>query len=363
MGMAHARLLSKRDGRFLNRSLVVGSGLLFLLAACGGGGGDDGGAGGVGGGTAPFTRTEAQAGDYFVYAMTSSERVVVGGVSNTNTSAYTSTVTFRSVASDGTSQRVTTFGDGQSAVQRTYNVNDAVVSNDSYPASGAVVCSYSPPDAIAPPYPRTVGQSWNGTSQFTCRVSSASIVQSGRVLARDTLSISPVGIFDAYRATRTSTATGATGVSNEVSTCWYEANRGVLLLCNSTSSTTPVGSSAPTTVISSSQMLTGLGGPNRVAQGVQLPRFQGSWTLQYSGGSSGTCNFLTIGAGGDINGSCSSDTGSASFAVTGTVNESGVINIGFPGGGALFGNLNTTYSGSGTWSDAGLSGTWTATHN
>jgi len=29
----------------------------------------------------------------------------------------------------------------------------------------------------------------------------------------------------------------------------------------------------------------------------------------------------------------------------------------------LSGTLNTPYSGSGTWTDSGLSGTWTATHN
>lgn len=350
MGMAHAWLLSKRNGRFLNRSLVLGSGLLFLLVGCGGGGGDGGGAGGVGGGTAPFTRTEAAVGDYFIYAMTSTTSVPAGEAP----SAFNSTVAYSSMAGDGTNQRVTTWSTGQARGTKTYNANDAVVSHDG-------VCSFSPPNQEAPPYPRAVGQTWNGSSQFICRNYTATYVQTGQVVARESL-VLPAGTFDAYRATRTSIATGPTGVYTENLTCWYGVDRGVLLRCDSTNSRTLAGSSTPDLVVSYTQALTGLGGPNRVAQGVRLPRFQGSWNIAYSGGASGACMMLSVSAGGEIAGSCA-NVGGASFSVAGTVNADGVVNIGLPGGGALSGNLSTIYSGSGAWSDAGITGTWTATHN
>lgn len=350
MGMASARLLSKRNGQLFIGSLAVGSGLLFLLAACGGGGEGGGGAGGVGGGPAPFTRTEAEVGDYFIYAMTSTTSVPAGEVP----SAYSSTVAYRTMAADGTNQRMTTWSTGQAGGPKTYNANDAVVSHDG-------VCSFSPPNQEAPPYPRAVGQTWNGSSQFICRTYTATYVQTGQVVARESL-VLPAGTFDAYRATRTSTATGPTGVYTENSTCWYGVDRGVLLRCDSTNSRTLTGASTPDLVVSYTQALTGLGGPNRVAQGVRLPRFQGSWNIAYSGGASGACMLLSVSAGGDITGSCA-NVGGPSFSVAGTVNEDGVVNISLPGGGALNGNFGTIYSGSGTWSDAGLSGTWTATHN
>lgn len=355
MSITNAKPRAWHDGNHFTWRAAAATGLLGLLVACGGGGSDAGSTGTPG--ATPIMRAEAQVGDYFTYVVMETTTVPA----SVPVSAYNSTVAYRSVAADGTNQRVTTWSTGQAAGLRTYDVNDAVVSNDSYSGSGVVICSYSPSAPVAPPYPRAVGQSWNGTSQFTCRVSSAAIVQAGQILARETLSL-PAGIFDAYRAVRTSTATGATGVSKEESTCWYGVDRGVLLACNYTNTTTPVGSSTPASVISYTQLLTGLGGPNRVAQGVQLSRFQGPWNVKYSGGSSGTCNLLAVSASGDINGSCS-NTASATFTVTGTVNESGVVNIHLPGGGALIGNLSTIYSGSGTWSDAGLTGTWTAMHN
>ena len=255
-----------RDHRF-NSKVGVAACLAALLVSCGGGGDDGPGAGSVGGGGgSPPTpsRTDAEVGDYFIYEKSATTTLPAGG----GTTLHTETETYRAVVADGTNQRVITYTHGQATGARTYNVHDAVISNDGYPDVGVVICSYSPPMPAAPPYPRAVGQSWSGASQFICRTSTAAFVQTGQIVARESL-VLPVGTFDAYRATRTSTATGATGVYTETSICWYGVQRGMRLRCDTTSSRVLTGANAPDQVLSMTEVLAGLGGPNRVAQGIR----------------------------------------------------------------------------------------------
>jgi hypothetical protein len=99
-----------------------------------------------------------------------------------------------------------------------------------------------------------------------------------------------------------------------------------------------------------------------VPQGNVLARFTGSWRVQYTGGTSGSCAQLAVTTSGGISGSCTAATG-ASFNVTGSVNELGAVTLALPTGGSLTGTLTTPYEGAGTWVDGSFTGTWTANHN
>lgn len=342
------------DGHRFIWKVGAAAGLAALLMACGGGGGDDAGTGGTPvSAPPPITRTEAVNGDYFVYLNTSVTSVPAGGA----TVAYNSTVTYRNVEADGRNQRVTTRTDSLGILQASYNVDAALVSSDNF-FGGAVLCTFSPPAQVAPPYPRSVGQAWSSTSAHSCAGSLTTLVQTGEIVARESLALA-AGTFDAYRSTRTTTATSANIVTSQALTCWYSVARGVLLRCDYTNTTTPVGATTPNSVVSVAQVLTGMGGPARVAQGNVLPRFQGWWQVQYSGGAAGNCAQLYVSAAGTLSGNCAA-TGGSAFAVTGTVNTSGAVSIVLPTGGVLSGTLTTPYTGTGTWIDSGLSGTWVA---
>lgn len=329
-------------------------GLAALLVACGGGG-DDAGAAPVAA-PLPITRTEAVVGDYFVYAMTFTTSVPAGVAPR----AYNLTTAYRSIALDGTNQRVSTRSDVAAVQQSTYNVNAALVSSD-YFLGGAVICTFSPPAQASPPYPRAVGQAWSGTSVHNCAGPQTTMVQSGQIVARENL-VTPAGTFDAYRTIRTALNTDTTSVTSQDLTYWYSVDRGFLLRCDHTNTTTPAGSTTPNNVISVTQILTGVGGPARPAQGNVLTRFQGLWRVQYTGGASGNCAQLFVSSSGTVSGNCTPAGGSA-FAVTGTVNAGGEVSIVLPTGGVLTGTLTAPYAGTGTWVDGGLSGAWTAVHN
>lgn len=330
-------------------------GFAALLVACGGGG-DDAGAAPVAA-PLPITRTEARAGDYFIYATTQTSTVPSGLPPHVNDLI----TTYRSIAADGTNQRVLTYSSMAAAQQITYDVNAALVDQDAFVAGSGVSCPYTPASQVAPPYPRFVGQAWSTTSVRTCGATTTTATQTGEIVAREQI-VLPAGTFDSHRAERTALiVTGATTLSQRL-TCWYSVERGVLLRCDYTNTSTTAPSTTPSNVSSSTQILTGLGGPARVAQGNVLSRFSGRWSVQYGGGASGSCNPLWVSASGAISGSCAA-TGGAPFAVTGSVAADGAVAITLPTGGVLSGVLTTPYSGSGTWTDGGLSGDWTAVHN
>jgi hypothetical protein len=196
---------------------------------------------------------------------------------------------------------------------------------------------------------------------FTAGTTTATFTETGQIIARETLEI-PAGTFDSYRAENTFLMVTTSTSFLQKSTCWYSVQRGVLLRCDSTYTTTSTGSSTPATTTSITTTLTGLGGPTRVSQGNVLPRFAGSWRVQYTGGASGSCAQLTVTASGGISGSCTAASGTA-FNVTGSVNDRGAVTLALPTGGSLTGTLTTPYEGVGTWVDGSFTGTWTASHN
>jgi hypothetical protein len=350
MGTKSEKACMRRAGTGVTKA-AAGSAVLMLLAACGGGGGDGGGPSG------PLTRTEANAGDYFIFSNTTTTTVPSG----TPVGAYNSIVTYRSVAPDGTNQRVTTASAmGPVAQQSTYNVNVALVTVDGNIGSTVPLCTYSAPQPVAPPYPRSVGQTFGNTVVRTCNGTAVTIATTGSVTARENL-VLPIGTFDSWRTQRTVTSTFATYVVADQFTCWYSVARGNLLRCDSNHTRTQNGAATPDQVWSVAQVATGIGGPGRASEGAVLPRFQGAWRVQYTGTANGTCAPLNVSAGGVVSGSCNPSTG-GSFAVTGTVNASGGVSLTWAGGGALSGTLGTPYSGNGTWSQGPDSGTWTAVH-
>ena len=354
MSITNAVPRAWHEGNHFTWRAIAATGLLGLLAACGGGGDDAGSTGTPV--AAPITRTEAQVGDYFIYATTRAFTVPAGVPPD----VYDAITTYLSIAADGTNQRVSTYSNSIPAQQNTFDVNAAVVSQDAF-IGGAVICSNAPAYQAAPPYPRTVGQTWSSTSERTCGTATTTTTQTGEIVAREQI-VLPAGTFDSYRAERTAVIVSATSTASQRLTCWYSVERGVLLRCDYTNTTTPAGSTTPTLVASVTEVLTGLGGPARVAQGNVLPRFRGRWNVQYGGGASGSCSSLLVTASGAISGNCT-PTGGATFAITGSVTADGAVAITLPSGGVLSGTLNTPYSGSGTWTDSGLSGTWTAAHN
>lgn len=323
---------------------TVASAMLGLLAACGGGGSAE----------TPqpqTTRTDLASGDYHVYDMTQTTSLPTGSpVRN-----YRLTVGYYEVSAAG-SRRVQTASDSP-VVYQTYNANAAFSSQD-VSVGGPASCTYTPALQSSPPYPRFVGQTWNVASTSTCGTTA---VHSGEITGRETLAL-PIGNVEAYRAQRQSISTTNSYVFRQTLVCWYSVAQGILLRCDSVNTAGLAGSTAPTSESTSTQVLSAAGGPTRVAVGNTLTRFQGAWHVNYQGDRSGACAALTVNALGVISGNCTTiDVGT--FAVTGSVSDGGVVSIALPGGGALQGNLNTPYSGSGTWSDSGLSGTWTASHN
>jgi hypothetical protein len=180
-------------------------------------------------------------------------------------------------------------------------------------------------------------------------------------VARESL-VTPAGTFDSYRAERTGVSVTTTNTVSQQLTCWYSVQRGVMLRCDYTSTQTLAASTTPSYVASTTIVLTGLGGPTRLAQGNVLARFAGAWRVQYAGGVSGNCAQLAVTTSGGISGNCTVASG-ASFSVTGSVNDSGAVTITLPTGGSLIGTLTTPYSGNGSWTDGSFTGTWTATHN
>jgi hypothetical protein len=311
--------------------------------------------------TTPITLDAAQVGDYLVYSATTTQNLPTG--TQTSTGNYTNS--YLSIAANGTHQLATT-SEAAPASQETLNANDGSVDSTETINGASVTCPYSPVLQEVPPYPRSVGQTWNSNSERTCGNATSTITVSGQILAREPL-VTPAGTFDSYRVSRTSQTVMnilyvPTITISGQSTCWYEVQRGVLLQCDSTYTTTSTGSSWPTTTSSDTTTLTGLGGPNRVSLGNVLARFTGSWRVQYSGGSSGDCAQLMVTASGGIIGNCTAASG-ASFNVTGSVNELGAVTLALPTGGNLTGTLNTPYSGLGNWVDGSFTGTWTASHN
>lgn len=331
-------------------------GVAGLLAACGGGGGG-GGVGDTGSTTAPITRAEVQAGDYLVYTVTNTPTVPAGQQPTT----MSQTRSYVSIAADGSSQQFTGYSAAVFAGPTTFDVNDGFVGNNDAIGSANIPCFYTPALQSSPPYPRSVGQTWQQTSVRTCSGITNTGTQSGKVVAREQVVV-PAGTFDSYKVERKGLLETVSSTTSQTLTCWYSVQRGVTLKCDSTGTQTPVGSTTPNSVISSSMSLKGWGGPNRATLGTVLPRFSGYWRVQYGGGNSGSCTQLMVSDTGGISGNCSAASG-GSFAVTGSVNDSGAVDIALPTGGKLTGTLTTPYGGNGTWADSGLTGTWTAIHN
>ncbi len=93
--------------------------------------------------------------------------------------------------------------------------------------------------------------------------------------------------------------------------------------------------------------------------------YQGVWTANFTGGDVGSCDAIVIDADGKLSGSCTSrNAGGASIGVAGTVSSSGSAQFTAGGAstGATFnGTLATNGTGSGTWVNTFINGTWSAT--
>ncbi|MBX3626608.1 MAG: hypothetical protein KF892_16425 [Rhizobacter sp.] len=311
---------------------------LGLISCGGGGGGDD----------AP--PPALMAGDYYVYDYSFTP-------AGSSTSSYRNITTISSVAPDGTNLRVGT--SSLAIASYTAYLNSAQVGYMTS-VNGSINCQFSPPAQVAPPSPRSVGQSWSVTSTTSPSGCNGVIqtTQSGQVVAREAITV-PAGTFETYRVTRQASNTlSATTSNQQTSTCWYAVDRGYVVRCDFNTTTTTSGSITTST---STQVLSAIGGPVRASQGSTVSRFQGAWRVGFNGGVSGNCPSLLISSSGNVSGTCNV-TGGASFTVAGTVTPSGSVSLSLSTGGSLTGSLSTPYAGSGTWVDSGTSGSWTASH-
>lgn len=92
--------------------------------------------------------------------------------------------------------------------------------------------------------------------------------------------------------------------------------------------------------------------------------FQGNWTASFTGGDSGTCETIVIDANGNLSGSCTSrNIGGASITVVGNVSSTGAATFtagGASSGATFTGSMLSNGTGSGTWVNTVINGTWIA---
>jgi hypothetical protein len=337
--------------------------LVSLLAACGGGGGDSGTAGTAAGpvtntpqNTYPATRPGS--GDWYVYANTTQQTLPATAATEGTLTRY-----FRSVASDGAMQRVQT-GSDLSQSTRHYDAVGAITSFE----SATSICEYNPGYRFVPLPGTAAGTTYTSTTRASCRGRSATssptvdtITVAGKAEGLESHT-TPLGTFQTFKRSHTITtvyAAGDTSVTNE--TCWDDVTSGNVVECQSTSTNTAKGATAPRTSNTAVIRLIAQGRNGQAPQGPAVRRFAGAWTVQFSGDDTGTCSNVRVAADGSLSGACAFG-GMVSFGVTGRITDSGAVTVNVDNGAQLIGTAGTPLAASGTWTLGNLRGSWTASH-
>jgi len=334
----------------MNKSIATVLLLSVLLTACGGGAP----AGPISASPTSVQKVLPTQGDYFTYSLTSTPTIG---------SQYTIFITsaYITVNLDGSSVALSTASVGSN--KATANINSALaVTSYSTSGSGATTCTYAP-SGFTPPFPLTIGSTWNYSFTQTCTggsPSTSSFNYSGSMTALESVT-TPAGTFAAGKIVATSSEL-RTGVYTEIinDTCWIDAVTGRTVKCNSSYVSTPLSGSATSGTDTLSLIGYSAAG---LSSAPTVTRFAGIWSGSYTGAAnSGTCSSLTVSSTGVITGSCV-DINVGAFTVSGTVNVAGTVAMTASTGVTFSGTLSTTATGSGTWTGVPSGGgTWTATH-
>jgi hypothetical protein len=350
--------------------------LVSLLAACGGGGGDSGTAGTTSGTTPDTTSgttsgatpvvaaenkypaTRVTAGDWYVYTNTSQDSFSTASTNERSVTRY-----FPSVAADGSLQRVSLSSEGTQST-RYQDATGAISAVD----NGARNCEYTAGYRVSPLPGAAAGSTYSTGTVGTCRshglvpnVAVENITITGKadgLEARTT----PLGSFTTFKRSHTITtvtASGDTSITNE--TCWDDVSTGAIVECQSASSTTAKGATAPKYSSKVTLVLVAQGRSGQAPTGPAVRRFAGAWSVQFSGDDSGTCTDVRISVDGAISGTCAFG-GTVPIGLTGQIADNGALTVNVNNGAQLTGTANSPMAGSGTWTLGNLRGSWTASH-
>lgn len=334
--------------------------LVSLLAACGGGGGDSGTAG-----TTPpvaaentYPATRASTGDWYVYTNTGQQTLPTASTNESSVTRF-----FKSVAADGTLQRVSLSSQGSQST-RHYDVTGAISAIE----SATSTCEYTAGYRFSPPPGAAAGSTYSTSTVGTCRsrgsvpgVTVDNITVSGKAEGLEPRT-TPLGSFTTFKRSHTITtvfAGGDTSISNE--TCWDDVNTGAIVECQSTSSTTAKGATAPRSSNKSTLVLVAQGRSGQTPTGPAIRRFAGAWTVQFSGDDTGTCTNVRVAVDGAISGTCAFGA-TVPYGVTGHIADNGAVTVNVNNGAQLTGTAGSPLAASGTWKLGNATGSWTASH-
>lgn len=322
---------------------------VIVLAACGGGG--DGSPVTQGTGSVPF-----RSGDSLSYARTSTPASPSTGAQT----AYLFTRTVNEVRGDGSTRIILTQSNG--VPWQDYS-QDADLQELSW-VSGSTSCTNTP-KIDGPGATLTLGKAWDITYTRTCVTSTTSVSTTentkGSVVGQEPITTN-AGTFDTWKLVYVHTTRQATSVTVRNYTCWRDKALNRTVSCDWTSVTTANGSNVATAASSETQRLSSIQVASYGASRPSPERFAGEWRLDWSGSNSGRCT-ISVAASGAISGRC--DPSVAPFvtsSLVGTVDANGTIRASISTGATITGNFSSPVSASGTWTNTGVSGTWTAGH-
>ena len=334
--------------------------VLAGLSACGGGGGSAGDTPASQPLSMTYPGVKPTVGDYYVYALTST----ITTPANTPPSASTSVRTYPVVNGDGSLTRVVT---GLSVKQsREYSADGKVAAS----TSTTQQCVYSTGYVISPPAGSAVGQAYSGTATETCTYAGSSVPTTATLTTTGTADgiesvTTAAGTFRAFKNTSTYVRTDGSYVSTTIETCWTDMVLGRSVKC-STSYSTVLADHTVSAAGSTTSELTAYSAAGAAPVGSTLPRFYGSWRVDFSGAATGHCSSAFVTTAGVISSACVRTNSSGSvignFTVSGSVDANGVVTATGSDGSTFTGSLTSPTAGTGAWVNGSMSGTWTASH-
>lgn len=309
-------------------------------------------------GSATYPAVQYTSGDWYLYESTRTN--TLPSVSTTN---YSYVREFRAGSAEQY-QRILTYSDPAMRLTSQAYSSGGLLSS----LSNTSNCTYSPPYRSPPPPGNTVGQAYSMTSTQSCvppvsgsgTPSTSTSTVNGSINAIEERTV-PAGTFQTFKYTMQSQSVSTTGISAATETCWIDASTGHTVECSSSSTFTPANTSSLSSSSSFVMRMVAYGAGGRAPVGDAVRRFAGAWTASLSGDDSGTCSSVIISASGAISASCTS-TAAGAFTLTGNVSADGTATAVASNGASLTGSFTSPSTGSGTWRNGTLSGTWSATH-
>jgi hypothetical protein len=336
---------------------------IVALGACGGGGSDSPPAPPPPSNPNAYPSALPNAGDWFVYTSTVTPTVPAGSAATERTI----TRHFRIVNADTSLTRADTVSTFNSLASRAFNASGALVTY----TSGTLLCNYAPAYRSGPPSASVVGETYSTSSSESCAtqpngsptVRTLSVTGTNQPTESKTI---PLGTFNTFKYSQTLVSTSTTSVTTTLETCWIDRNMGRTVECTSNYSTVPVGQTAPTAAGSTLFRLEGYSFRGQPPVGAAARRFAGYWNVTFTGTTIGDCANLLIDINGQISGTCrfltSVGTYGPSFAVSGSVGANGAASLSATTGASMSGTFASPENASGTWTNTGASGNWTAVH-